>query len=108
MISKAKRGYIYSRDGHVCVKCGSSKRVTLDHFIPQSAGGGDSKFNLWTLCFNCNNAKGDTLPSDAEKRAFKSYLEKVSVKVEVKVSGFDWGSYNKSLIDRAKSIQFSN
>jgi 5-methylcytosine-specific restriction endonuclease McrA len=105
MISKAKRDYIYSRDGHVCAKCGSSKRLTLDHFIPQSAGGTDSKYNLWTLCFNCNNAKGDTLPTNEEIKAFNLYLDSKKITVEVKSNGFDWAKYNKSVIERAKQMK---
>ena len=49
---------IYSRDGHKCLKCGSSNNLTLDHIRPVSKGGSNKFHNLQTLCEKCNNEKG--------------------------------------------------
>jgi 5-methylcytosine-specific restriction endonuclease McrA len=52
---------VWSRDGGVCVKCGSAKQLHFDHIIPYSRGGGDDAENLQILCQTCNLAKGDRL-----------------------------------------------
>ncbi len=36
-------------------------RVTLDHVIPKSKGGGKGDDNLVLACFACNHTKGDSL-----------------------------------------------
>lgn len=56
--SRAKRKRIYARDGYSCHYCGSRLRLTLDHKVPQSAGGGHEDENLVTCCKACNSAKG--------------------------------------------------
>lgn len=60
-----KRQRIYERDGHRCVECGTSERLTLDHIIPRSKGGTDSDDNLQTMCEPCNWAKADRMPETA-------------------------------------------
>jgi hypothetical protein len=57
-ISKFVRTAIYRRDGNACRWCGSSEQLTLDHVIPQAAGGSDATDNLQTLCRSCNASKG--------------------------------------------------
>ncbi len=51
------RQFIFKRDGHRCVICGSTQGLTLDHVIPVSKGGRTSKENLKTLCKSCNSKK---------------------------------------------------
>ena len=62
-IRKAKRLAIYGRDGLECVYCGRGvedvERMTLDHVVPVSDGGGNDSDNLVTACVGCNSAKGD-------------------------------------------------
>jgi hypothetical protein len=41
-----------------CLKCGTNKKLTVDHIIPLSAGGKNSEDNLQCLCFFCNRKKG--------------------------------------------------
>jgi 5-methylcytosine-specific restriction endonuclease McrA len=53
------RTNIYRRDDYRCVYCGSNDRLTLDHVIPKSKGGGNTWENLVTCCANCNVKKGD-------------------------------------------------
>ena len=79
MISKAKRDYIYSRDGHVCVKCGTAEWLTIDHFIPKAHGGSDSKDNLQTLCYYCNMAKTDTYPTFEEMVEFSNRINSTTI-----------------------------
>lgn len=41
-----------------CLKCGSTKKLHVDHVIPQRYGGTDDESNLQTLCHKCNIGKG--------------------------------------------------
>ena len=36
--------------------------MTKDHITPKSRGGRDHLSNLQTMCDQCNNRKGDTIP----------------------------------------------
>lgn len=54
------RARVYKRDGHRCVKCGATRKLTIDHIVPKSRGGGNGEHNLQTMCRPCNNAKGDS------------------------------------------------
>ena len=45
---------VKNRDGHRCVRCGSTEKLTVDHIIPHSQGGSDLPSNLRTLCIICH------------------------------------------------------
>jgi hypothetical protein len=47
------------RDGKRCVKCGSTKRLKIDHKYPVSLGGESEIRNLQLLCFSCNSRKSN-------------------------------------------------
>lgn len=49
---------IYRRDGFRCKSCGLTGDLTVDHIVPESAGGGANEDNLQTLCRSCNSKKG--------------------------------------------------
>ena len=42
-----------------CAWCKSTRRLTVDHIVPLSAGGPSVLSNLQCLCRKCNKAKGD-------------------------------------------------
>ena len=69
------RENIYKRDEYKCQYCGDRRpeRITLDHIIPRSKGGGNTWKNMVTCCFSCNNAKGDTLLEDLGWEYPKTY-----------------------------------
>jgi len=51
---------IFERDNYICHYCGQKVKegnATLDHFIPTSRGGDNSKENLVTSCLECNSIK---------------------------------------------------
>jgi len=41
-----------------CVCCGEKKKLTIDHVIPVSKGGGSEMSNVQPLCRECNRMKG--------------------------------------------------
>lgn len=50
---------IKSEFNYCCAYCGfQSKRITLDHVIPESKGGMDIRGNLVPACVKCNRSKG--------------------------------------------------
>ncbi|MFZ5446498.1 MAG: HNH endonuclease [Myxococcota bacterium] len=65
---------VRTRDGEVwvgkCIHCGgkltveldgsASRRVTIEHIVPQSAGGTNDLLNLALACDRCNHQKGRT------------------------------------------------
>jgi len=68
------RRNIYERDGYTCQYCKqrfATSKLTLDHVIPKSKGGGKSWENLVTSCMKCNQKKGDKLPADIGMQPYK-------------------------------------
>lgn len=57
-MSKKISRAVFARDGHTCLACGTSDRLTVDHILPVSKGGADDLDNLQTLCHSCNARKG--------------------------------------------------
>lgn len=67
------RAEVMHRDGSKCVRCGSTNDLTLDHLLPQSAGGPHVPENLRVMCRACNSARpvaGPGLDADLEKEGF--------------------------------------
>ena len=60
-ISEKLRQQVFERDGFCCVECGSKKRLSADHIIPERHGGETEIDNLQTLCKPCNSEKGSKL-----------------------------------------------
>jgi hypothetical protein len=65
------RREIYNRDNYTCQYCHEDlkdkrRAMCLDHVIPHSTGGTNSKKNLITACKRCNSKKGDKDPSKAK------------------------------------------
>ena len=50
----------------ICAHCGkklTTKTMTIEHIIPLSRGGANDPENLVALCYDCNQKKGNMLPS---------------------------------------------
>jgi 5-methylcytosine-specific restriction endonuclease McrA len=57
---RENRILIYERDGYACYKCGKLLTrwdATLDHILPVSRGGKNTKDNLVTCCLMCNSRR---------------------------------------------------
>lgn len=54
------REFIFNRD-KVCLCCGSSENLSIDHIIPVIKNGANDLSNLQTLCKSCNSKKCDKI-----------------------------------------------
>ena len=52
------------RDGYSCQYCGAHENLSIDHVVPVSKGGKSEFENCLAACKDCNNKKGDKLPSE--------------------------------------------
>ena len=57
-IPDALRWEVWERDDFTCQRCGSRRRLSIDHIVPESRGGPTVAANLRTLCVRCNARKG--------------------------------------------------
>jgi hypothetical protein len=87
-ISKKMRFEIFKRDNFTCQYCSAKPPnipLEIDHILPVSKGGDNSKDNLITSCFDCNRGKSSNelntvIPTLIEKTekiklAQKQYLQ---------------------------------
>lgn len=58
-VTEKQKDRIKARDNYICLKCGTTKNLTVDHIIPVSKGGSSDDDNLQTLCYACNTSKGN-------------------------------------------------
>jgi 5-methylcytosine-specific restriction endonuclease McrA len=65
---KISRKALFARDGHRCVYCGATAKLTLDHVLPRSRGGDSIWENVVTSCAPCNLRKGNRTPEEVEMR----------------------------------------
>lgn len=59
------RNAVFERDGSLCLFCGSTENLSLDHILPWSMGGPDTVENLRVLCRSCNSRRGNRMEVDA-------------------------------------------
>lgn len=55
-------GEILSQTDWKCAMCGSDREIEIEHMIPLSRGGGNTKDNVCVLCADCNGRKGAKMP----------------------------------------------
>jgi ribosomal protein L40E len=58
MLPKKLKRQVFDRDNSICVACGATQALTIDHIVPERHGGTDELENLQTLCRRCNSKKG--------------------------------------------------
>ena len=59
---------LFHRDRSICAFCGghfNPLKLTCDHILPMSRGGGDAWMNVVTACRTCNQKKGSRTPEEA-------------------------------------------
>ena len=74
-----KRTLIFERDNWICQYCGekvTKENATLDHYIPQSKGGKNTKENLRTCCLLCNGIKSGKAFEEAAPYILKNIQER--------------------------------
>ena len=65
---KISRKALFARDGYMCVYCGSTGKLTLDHVVPRSRGGDSIWEKVVTSCAPCNLRKGNRTPEEVQMR----------------------------------------
>lgn len=78
-LAHPKLSSVRERFEYSCGYCGVSEidsggELTIDHFVPVSAGGSDNEENLVYACFRCNVYKTDFSPTEAHIAAEQRVL----------------------------------
>lgn len=55
--SEELKAQVKNRDGQMCLCCGATRRLEIDHINSHYLGGNNSLDNLQTLCYKCNRDK---------------------------------------------------
>ena len=55
---KSIRAVVFSSQKNVCVNCGTTSNLTMDHIKPLRMGGTNNLDNFQILCMECNRSKG--------------------------------------------------
>ena len=94
------RRNVLLRDNNSRQYCGSSKdKLSIDHVIPRSRGGGDNWENVVTACLACNVIKGNRTPLEANMpldRIPRRPLSNVSFETTKQINSGqhkEWGKY---------------
>ena len=58
-IREANKSYVMQKYGGKCQYCGSEENLSIDHDIPISKGGTNSRDNFVLACRSCNSKKGN-------------------------------------------------
>jgi 5-methylcytosine-specific restriction endonuclease McrA len=75
---KIDRRYCFERQKGVCFFCGKPLKMgtlSIDHYLPRTAGGTDDVFNLVASCKACNSVKLDQIPEDLEFRQIQWFIQ---------------------------------
>ena len=70
-MSHPKLASVRQRYHHACGYCGVTEttvgsELTIDHYRPRKAGGGEDENNLVYACVKCNQYKGEFWPDDED------------------------------------------
>ena len=77
-VSPAMRRVVRERAQRRCEYCHADERwqfvrFTIDHVLPQSAGGSDQLDNLALACRNCNERRGNRVVAVIQRRRWSSH-----------------------------------
>lgn len=84
-IPKDTRAKILNDSKGICSMCGRSikedgVKITVDHKIPLSVGGLNSEDNLWAICSDCNEGKGNSFVSIPELIPMVNKIHNMDIK----------------------------
>lgn len=97
LAGKPTRTLILKRDEHTCQYCDyKGTKLTLDHVIPKSRGGGDTWQNLVTSCLECNNCKDNRTPEEWAKELLK-VIDKETTSMSA--LPYTWSSFQLSMLE---------
>ncbi len=70
----------------VCVRCGATESLTLDHIIPRVYGGTNEQSNFQLLCLLCNHlkSKSEVRHWNPKKNQLKGQLLAASLNNQIK------------------------
>lgn len=91
-VAPETRERVRARANFACEYCGVSERdsggeLTVDHYQPQMANGGDDLENLVYACYRCNLYKGDYWTTENARRIFNPRLESINEHFWLSASG---------------------
>lgn len=72
------RHYLFNRQRGTCFFCGKPLKMgtlSIDHYLPKSAGGTNDVFNLVASCKSCNAEKLNTMPMDVESQHIAWFIQ---------------------------------
>ncbi len=75
---RLSRQNIFLRDDYQCQYCGdilSERKLTIDHVLPLSKGGGHEWHNVVAACSKCNNKKADRTLEQARLKLLKKPIK---------------------------------
>lgn len=90
------RRTVLARDAWECQYCGSENRLTIDHIVPRSKGGGHTWENVVTSCSPCNHRKSDRSLADVGmklRRTPRAPSPSVFIYQEARTAPVAWGPY---------------
>ncbi len=67
----------YERQQGLCAICGQWRapvEMTRDHIVPRSRGGDSDWQNIRLCCRECNETKGDSMPSNVKVKGWRTAL----------------------------------
>lgn len=98
-VSRRLRFEILRRDNYTCRYCGAQApavKLTVDHVIPTTLGGGDDPTNLVAACHDCNAGKSSIAPDaaivadvDATAMLFAKAIERVTAQRRQELAALD-------------------
>lgn len=96
---KLTRNHVFLRDRYTCQYCNNSfarTELTIDHWIPKVAGGGNEWENMVTACKSCNGMKGHSkgwIPNNLPYVPTYGELTNCAKSIPILVRDLTWNLY---------------
>jgi 5-methylcytosine-specific restriction endonuclease McrA len=98
---KFSRENVFARDRGRCQYCGErfpSAELTYDHVVPRAQGGRTIWENIVMACVECNRAKGNRTPAQAEMRLVRqparpAWVPRYNARLQMRQVPPEWRDY---------------